>query len=393
MSRKASLSRSPLASATSPIHKLASRFQDYLHFPEPAPLYATMGSLAANMMTGDPVWLMLVGAPSCGKTELLMSLSLIENLIVESSINGVSSLLSGSSPKEYSKGSKGGLLREIGDRGALVFKDFTSVLSMDPKSLGEILSALREIFDQRWSRRVGAEGGRQLVWEGKCAIFGGVTPAIDRSHAMVTEMGERFIFYRYPESDGWAETHKSLEKRDPAKNRAAMKDLVKEFFDATGLGWGQERKVRALRHSEMDRLIAVGQLAARCRGLVLRDTYTKEICHVPSAELPARLTGEFKQLYLGMEFLGVSEEEGLGVIRKIALDCMPVVRSVALKCCMNGKGGKTSPGLVARAGRFSDGTAVRALQELEALEVLDKSETGGFELSERTRDTIKRGWR
>jgi len=39
---------------------------------------------------------------------------------------------------------------------------------------------------------VGTDGGRALEWQGKVGFVGGVTPTIDRHHAVMGAMGERF---------------------------------------------------------------------------------------------------------------------------------------------------------------------------------------------------------
>jgi hypothetical protein len=53
----------------------------------------------------------------------------------------------------------GGLLRRIpADGGVLVLKDFTSIIDMHRDGRTEVLAALREIYDGRWDRNVGAEG-------------------------------------------------------------------------------------------------------------------------------------------------------------------------------------------------------------------------------------------
>jgi putative DNA primase/helicase len=45
-------------------------FQRWLHLPDPDPLYAVLGTIAANRLPGDPVWLLDVGGSSWGKSEL-----------------------------------------------------------------------------------------------------------------------------------------------------------------------------------------------------------------------------------------------------------------------------------------------------------------------------------
>lgn len=64
---------------------------------------------------------------------------------------------------KLSKLSTGGLVRKIGDRGVLVIKDVTSILSMDRNVRAGVLAALREIYDGRWEHNVGVSSGLTLT--------------------------------------------------------------------------------------------------------------------------------------------------------------------------------------------------------------------------------------
>ena len=102
-----------------PIDWLALKVREYLHMPDPLMLYTVIGSLAANMIEGNPVWLMLVGAPGSGKTELLMALLGVPGVHPVSSLEGKGVFLSGTSSRERATDATGGLLRQVGPAGAL----------------------------------------------------------------------------------------------------------------------------------------------------------------------------------------------------------------------------------------------------------------------------------
>ena len=71
MVRRKQFSHSPLVRPESLIHKLAASVGEAIYFPNPDPLYAVLGTVAANCLKGTPVWLIFVGPPSDGKTLLL----------------------------------------------------------------------------------------------------------------------------------------------------------------------------------------------------------------------------------------------------------------------------------------------------------------------------------
>ena len=126
------------------------------------PVYAMLGTVAANLLPGDPVWLGLVAPPSSAKTELLNALTGLP-FVVSASTLTLASLLSGTPKRQQAAGAKGGLLRQVGNPGLLCLKDFTSTLTMRPENKAEVLAALREIYDGKWTRHLGTDGGRVLA--------------------------------------------------------------------------------------------------------------------------------------------------------------------------------------------------------------------------------------
>src|SRR5215471_10910932 len=111
----------------------------------------------------------------------------------------------GNPRREKVKGATGGLLRKIGERGILVIKDVTSILSADRNTRGAVLAALREIHDRKYERNVGTDGGRTLTWTGRITVVGAVTTAWDTAHAVVAACGDRFVLIRADSTTGRAE--------------------------------------------------------------------------------------------------------------------------------------------------------------------------------------------
>jgi hypothetical protein len=133
-------------STVPPIDKTISTYEKWLILKDRTPIYAMLGTVAANQLPGDPVWLGLVGPPSSAKTELLNSVSPLPNMVPTATVT-MAALLSGVPKKQRAASAKGGLLRQIGSFGYLLLKDFGSVLSMRPEAKAEVLGALREIYD------------------------------------------------------------------------------------------------------------------------------------------------------------------------------------------------------------------------------------------------------
>lgn len=372
LATKVGFSESRLANAEQHIYQLAKQFQEYLYLPDPGPLYALMGAVAGNMLNGHPVWLMLVGASGGGKTEFLRTLGGISGMHIRSSIKGEAALLSGVKASERAVGSKGGLLREIGKAGGLINYDFTSVLSLPKDAQTQLLAALREIHDGEWSRQVGTEGGAVLEWTGRIGYFGGVTPeSIDRAHDGISEMGERLIFYRMEETDGWGECFTALGTNDISIARENLRHLVEAMFIGLGLSWERTPR-RDLNTGEKNQLIALAQFASRSRSGVSRDNYKRDIVQVPVKEAPQKIVNAFSQLYLGMEAVGVVLEDRWKVLRKIAIDCMSLNRRTAFRLLLDmGAQGMTT-GEVGKGMQVSQSTVQRTLEDLAVHGVVEK---------------------
>lgn len=163
------------------------------------PTRAVLATYVANMLLpGDPVWLMLVGGSGIGKTERLLPVSVMVSVVMTSTVTGEAALLSATPKKDRAYTATGGLLRQVGKKGMLVIKDFTSILSMSRDARSQVLAAFREIYDGRWDRPYGADGGQVLTWIGKCGMLACCTTAIDSAHSVLDKMGTRFIFVRLP---------------------------------------------------------------------------------------------------------------------------------------------------------------------------------------------------
>ena len=190
-------------------------FDKWLFDPDLESLRAVLAAVVANRCEGDPVWLLVIAPPSSGKTEVIMPLAGLPDIHVTGRLT-VGSLLSGTSSAERSADATGGVLRQVGDRGTMMNKDFGAVLAMQHDTRAEVLQALRDIFDGRFTRHVGVDGGRELDWSGHCGFIAGTTEAIDTHHAVIAALGDRFISIRL-----------TLSSADGQANRAMSDEATK----------------------------------------------------------------------------------------------------------------------------------------------------------------------
>lgn len=342
-------------------------FKKLLFLPDPGMVEITLAAAAANLLPGEPVWLFLVGAPSCGKTEVLNSLLGLPRVFPVSTLTEAA-LLSGTKAKERADDATGGLLAEIGEEPAIVVvKDFTSILSMNRERLRTLLAAFREIYDGAWIRRLGIDGGRSLSWRGRVALIGGVTSAIDSHHAVMSEMGPRFAFYRISPIDprkqaDWAIRKTGMEQ----KMREELTGRVSALFD----GLDVENPPR-LFDANTEWISDLAALVATCRSAVERHGYIREIELVHGAEAPARLAKMLVQLQRGALIIGVPPERAKQLIVKTGLDCIPPVRRIALDALLLKGPAPLTLAQIAKGTGYPEGTLRRAIEDLECHRVVE----------------------
>ena len=109
-------------------------------------LNATLATAAVERLDGDPLWLLVISGSGNAKTETVQALA-GGGATVTSTISSDGALLSASPRKDRGKDATGGLLRKMGDRGVLVIKDVTSILSANRDTRATVLAAMREVYD------------------------------------------------------------------------------------------------------------------------------------------------------------------------------------------------------------------------------------------------------
>lgn len=346
-------------------------FRRWMHLPDPGALEAMLAALIANRLQGDPVWLMIVGPPGGGKSELLGACKDLPDVHPVATVTEAA-LLSGTPKREQAAGSKGGLLRVIGDYGIILCKDFGSVLSMNRDARASVMAALREVYDGAWTRHLGADGGRMLHWEGKVGMIVGCTPSIDSHHAVMGSMGERFVLYRLEAIDGDGQVDAAFDHiGHEGEMRAELGEAVQRFVGGLYLPPSLPR----LAPIEADRLKALVTLAVRCRSAVERDNYHRDIELIPEPEAPGRLSLVLARLLGALDLMGVEHAEAWRVVAKIALDSMPALRRAVLHELL-GSTGERSTSSIGASINYPTQTTRRALEDLQAHGVLSKTAGG-----------------
>lgn len=242
---------------------------------------ATLAAAAVERLDGDPLWLLLVSGSGNAKTETVQALDGI-GATVASTIASEGALLSATSKRERSTSATGGLLRQIGDRGVLVIKDVTSILSMSRDQRGQVLGAMREVYDGRWNRSVGTDGGRTLSWEGRIVLVGAVTTAWDTAHAVVAAMGDRFVLLRMDSTTG-----RQVAGRKAIGNTGHEVQMRAELAAAVATVVDAMTSPEPVTVAETDVLLAAADLVTLARTGVEYD-YRGDVIDAHAPEMPTR---------------------------------------------------------------------------------------------------------
>jgi hypothetical protein len=347
--------------------ELLAVYGELLYLPDPTPILGALATVAANRIPDDdPVWTVLVGPPSSGKSEIIDSLRGLPEMASLSTLTS-KSLLSGHA------NSRGGLLltRFRDGNGFLLVKDFTTILSEAPATRNELLALLREVYDGHIERAVGNQA-TILAWAGKLGFLTGVTEEIEQHRTTIAIMGERFLYL--PMSTATEIQRAEVARRaiaHPGRRRQVRDHLiavVAEFFRSLP----GAAAVQPISAPDSEWLIAAADLASRARSAVPRDSRTRDIELVPDPELPARLMGEFSSLWRGMGLIGASRAQAQALILGALLGGIPKVRRRALLVLLEGEQWTHTVQVVARI-RTPQTTVHHVLEDLAAIGVIDSN--------------------
>jgi hypothetical protein len=335
---------------------------------------AVLATAAAERLAGDPLWLLIVSGPGNAKTETVQSL-VGAGAYVTSTITSEGALLSASPRKGRAKTATGGLLRKIGDRGVLVIKDVTSLLSADRNVRGGVLAALRETFDGFWERNVGSDGGQTLTWKGRIVVVGAVTTAWDVAHTVMAVMGDRFVLIRSDSSTGRvaagdrAIRNTGAEKAMRAELAAAVGGIIGHID--TGADW-------PLEDGEIEHLIKAADIVTYARTAVERD-YQGDVIDAHAPEMPTRFAKQLGQMVRGGLAIGMGREAAMRLALRCARDSIPPRRINILLDLADNPGSRVAD--VSKRVVMPWRTARRELEALHMLGLLccDEEQSSGPE--------------
>ncbi len=166
----------------------------------------------------------------------------------------------------------------------------------------------------------------RLEWTGRLGLVAAATSALDRHHAVLSALGERWVTVRLPEGGEDTMAELALDGADTATMRAELRDAVHGFLTHVG-----DVTLRPVTADEKALLVALTSLVVRARSAVDRDPYKRDIVLVHQPEGPARLVRQLHKLLVALEAIGAREPAN--AIVRAGLDSIPPPGAPSCSTC------------------------------------------------------------
>lgn len=366
--------------------EIATKIEEYL--PNTKNTLKIMLAVATSGVRKNRVmlWLLLVGSPSSGKTDLVKLIKnnkdvmCLDNLTQNSFITGERST---EKDKTYD------LLPLLNGK-CLVIKDWTSLFSLDEKATKKIIGDWVNSYDKSLSKFSSRRGN--ITYESEFSHVGCITPATLNKHTQYLNMiGPRFLHFIIPDLTTEQENQSfdaifSNEDRSIKEKEAG--NLISEYLD--NLNQKDIETIKPLTKGAKRFLKVASRFMAKARGIVIiqpasfKDESGKEVTYYEAldtqVEQPWRAVQQLIALSKYLALVGNKEEVGpneLSLIREVVLSSMPADRANALKVLRSTPDQEiTTKELSGDSGK-SFRTSGRLLEELSSLGILKKSKGMG----------------
>jgi hypothetical protein len=350
------------------IEELTKKYKSIFYLEDDSVIPLVAAVVLSNRMPGDPIWCMLVGGSSSGKSEVLNCIMGIPFVHQVSTLTP-NTLLSGASVK----GKEASLLLRIARTSIIVMKDFTTILSMTKEDRQSIMAQFREVYDGLLTKPTGR--GEDLMWQGKITLIAGVTEKIHAMDGQDSSMGLRTMSYSLPEQDRRKTTKRAAQIAGHIKEyREELKKDFKEYID-TMIPFVGEMK-DDIPEAISDKIVTVSDFAASARSPVEK-TWKGDVGLVLAPEMPMRISNQLHLLarvFIAMSG-GVMPPQYEKILYKIALDSIPKGRRMALKELAH-YASVTTKGVATKLG-YPTGSVKPWLEEINALGMCFREIKGG----------------
>lgn len=341
-------------------------------------------SVSCNFPNSHMLWMLLVGVPSSGKTDLVRlmkdaeSAYYLDNLTQNAFISG----------ERVTKSQKVYDLLPLINKKCLIIKDWTSIFSLDEKMTKKLLGDLVGIYDKEFTKFSSRRGN--ISYQSSFSQLGCITPATLNRHTQYMNMvGPRFLCYSMPTSTG-EDAEKSYESIFTNANRSLIEKEARLYVSSYLNQIIQKPfSIKPLSKPAQAYLRTIAELMSNCRGIVLLQSSTfkndegEEVKYYEVSDVqieePWRAVQQIILLGQYLAFVvGCAEvtTEELSIIKEVVISSMPADRSQALRTIKE-QGGTITAKQLSDSFDRSIKTSRRLLDELAALKVLEKVKGSG----------------
>lgn len=366
------------------VAELVEVLASYHHIEDPGYIWFALAVAVSGLaFDGEPLWGMLVGPSSSGKTETARALGLVAGHIDDLTASALLSWTKGKNPRPT------GVLCRIGDHGVVTIGDFSTVLAASNKGAKDQLFAmLRRAYDGHVTRDLGTHP-EQLRWHGRITILACCTPIIDEYTSHADSLGPRWLYYRIAPRSIDSMRAMTESARVPAdEGRAKAAQLAEQIVSAAV----ERSKIVRLDQRLAGIISDLAIVACYGRAAVPRSAFgRREITGEATREEPARLFKQLAQLVRALLSLGAGTSHALSLARRCALDSVPQTRRKALELLVTGLEMTVSE--IAREIGCDRKVARFALEELAAAGVLLWPESYDAEEDSSHDQWVPRAWK
>lgn len=349
-------------------------YKKWLHLRDEEIINVMFGTVIANRLAGDPVWMFLVAPPSGSKTEMLMSLTDALNIYTATSLTP-HALVSGAS---FGNGADPSLIPKLNGK-VLVIKDFTTILNMPVVFREEVFGILRDAYDGRTEKIFG--NGITRNYESKFGVLAGVTPAIDLLAHDQTALGERFLKCRFKNNGGEAEIAMIRKAISNINKENEMRAYINEIGKNT-INYDFENHVPTIPEPIIEKTISLARLVALMRGAVIRERYTGDVILKPTPEVGTRLTKQFIKLGMGVAMFKRQDsltDADFNTMKRVALDTIPErIHDLVFRLVRSKKRESFNLEECSNATNLPNATCSKILQDLTMLNAIKKDAKKSF---------------
>lgn len=349
--------------------------------------------IATRLKLGDPVWMLLIGPSSSGKSQVLRPLALTDSKFIHR-VDDLTenTLLSGMKVKKGEKDIS--LLNRIGKHGIIIISDFTVIFSKSQESRASILGQLRMVYDGEMTKYSGTSN-EPISWNGALGMLAGSTPSIYTHFEEVADMGERFIYYRMKDYDVEKATRRSLNRTVYGKELDENLSVLYEGYIKDCV-FGAKDGVPQISLEVYERIVQISMLAAKLRTPTHYDRFAKAVDKIPVSEMPMRVALQLSSIARGlsvMQFYETEEwnltEEDIGYIEWCAYSLANEERRACLKIlCVSDFGTFIKGQTIADTIGLNTTVIGMNLQHLAAISVLERSgDTSGLSWAIKDKNT------